>query len=67
MALFVSVILLELAPMRPFVRARQAAARGAAPPAFDVGRFRRVNTLELALVIALPFAAALMARGAWLF
>jgi uncharacterized membrane protein len=67
MALFLAVFVLELAPMRTFIRARQAAARGAAPPAFDVARYRRVNALELALVIAIPFTAALMARGVWLF
>ena len=67
MTLFLTVFVLEMAPMRTFMRARQAAARGAAPPSFDVVRYRRVNTTEMALVIAIPFAAALMARGAWLF
>lgn len=67
MALFLTVFAIELAPMRTFVRARQAAARGAAPPLFDVARFQRLNRAEMALVIAIPFVAALMARGAWLF
>jgi uncharacterized membrane protein len=67
MTLFLSVFLLELTPMRTFARARQASARGAAPPVFDVERYRRINALEMRLVIAIPVAAALMARGAWLF
>ena len=67
MTLFLTVFVLELAPMRTFTRARQAAARGAAPPLFDVARYRRINTIEMALVVTIPFAAALMARGAWLF
>jgi len=32
-----------------------------------VARYRRINAIELRLVMAIPFAAALMARGAWLF
>jgi len=27
----------------------------------------RINDVELALVVLIPFAAALMSRGAWLF
>ena len=67
MALFLTVFAIELAPMLTFIRARQAAARGATPPPFDVARFQRFNRAETALVIAIPFVAALMARGAWLF
>ena len=78
MALFLTVFVLELAPMRTFIQARQAGrlrasdasasqAGGAAMPAFDVARYRRVNAIEMALVVTIPFAAALMARGAWLF
>ena len=78
MTLFLTVFVLELAPMRTFMQARQAGrlrasgasasqAGGAAMPAFDVARYRRINAIEMRLVIAIPFAAALMARGAWLF
>jgi uncharacterized membrane protein len=67
MTLFLSVFLLELTPMRTFARARRAAGAGAPMPAFDVARHRRINALEMRLVIAIPVAAALMARGAWLF
>jgi putative membrane protein len=79
MTLFLAVFVLELTPMRTFMRARQAAgrlrasgasasqARGAAMPVFDAARYRRINTIEMALVLVIPFAAALMARGAWLF
>ena len=77
MALFLTVFVLELTPMRTFAQARRGRLRtsgasasqagGAAMPVFDVARYRRINAIELRLVIAIPFAAALMARGAWLF
>jgi hypothetical protein len=33
----------------------------------SVESFRRINAAELALVVAMVFVAAFMARGAWLF
>jgi len=45
-----------------------AARRGGTPlPDFSVARYRRINTAEAVLVIAIVFVAAFMARGAWLF
>jgi hypothetical protein len=59
--------LLELAPMTTFVRVRLARARGAPLPPFSIDCCRRVNAVELGLVVAIVFVAAFMARGAWLF
>jgi putative membrane protein len=67
MALFVLIFALELKPMITFVRARVARRRGAALPSFPRDTFHRVNAAETALVVAIVFAAAFMARGAWLF
>ncbi len=67
LALFGVVFVLEMAPMMAFIRVRRALASGAAPPVIPVERFRRVNTFETVLVVMIPFAAALMARGVWLF
>jgi hypothetical protein len=46
---------------------RTARRRGAALPAFPVEALRRINAAETALVVAIVFAAAFTARGAWLF
>ena len=67
LALFGLVFALELAPMTTFIRVRAARRRGAALPSFSVETYRRINTAEVALVIAIVFVAAFMARGAWLF
>ena len=67
LTLFAIVFALEAKPMSTFIRARVARRRGAPPPQFSVETFRRINTAEFRLVIAIVFAAAFMARGAWLF
>jgi putative membrane protein len=68
LALFAAVFALEILPMLTFIRWRRARAAAAAPWATaPLGRLVRVNDVELALVLLIPFAAALMARGAWLF
>src|SRR5262249_34436376 len=67
MALFGLVFVLELAPMTTFIRVRAARRRGAALPPFSVEAYRRINSAEIALVAAIVFVAAFMARGAWLF
>jgi putative membrane protein len=67
LALFGLVFLLELTPMVTFMRVRSAQRRRAALPRFSVDAFRRINAAELALVVAIVFVAAFMARGAWLF
>jgi putative membrane protein len=68
MALFAAVFALEIAPMLTFISWRRARAKGATPwTAAPIGRLVRINDLEIALVLLIPFAAALMSRGAWLF
>ncbi len=67
LALFGLVFALELMPMVTFIRVRIARGRNAALPRFSVAAYRRINTAEVVLVVAIVFVAALMARGAWLF
>lgn len=67
LALFGTVFALELAPMTTFIRVRRARTRGMALPRFSVEAYRRINAVELALVVAIVFVAAFMARGVWLF
>jgi putative membrane protein len=67
MGLFGCVFALEIAPMAAFVRWRAALRRDAAPGTRGVPLFVRLNDAETALVLLIPFAAAAMARGLWLF
>jgi putative membrane protein len=68
MALFATVFALEIAPMVTFIKWRRARASGATPwTTARLDRLVRLNDAEVVLVILIPFAAALMARGAWLF
>ena len=67
LALFGLVFALELTPMMTFIRVRSARRRGKALPRFSVPAFRRINSVEVALVVTIVFVAAFMARGAWLF
>jgi putative membrane protein len=67
LALFALVFVLELGPMVTFTRVRSARKRGAALPPVSVAAFRRINSIEIALVVTIVVAAAFMARGAWLF
>jgi len=53
--------------MITFVRVRIARRKGLAPPAFSIETYRRINAVETALLVAIVFVAAFMARGAWLF
>ena len=67
LTLFGFVFVLEVAPMTTFMQVRSARRRGTALPRFPVETYRRINTAELVLVVAIVFVAAFMARGAWLF
>ena len=68
MILFVAVLALEIWPMVTFIRWRIARRKGQPLPHFDrVARLRLVDDVETALVVAIPFVAAAMARGLWLF
>jgi len=67
LALFGAVFVLELAPMMTFIRVRAALGKGSPMPAFSVRAYRRINAVEVVLVVTIVFVAAFMARGAWLF
>ncbi len=67
MGLFGVVFALELAPMVTFIRVRAALARQARLRTFSVAAYRRINAVEVALLVVIVFVAALMARGARLF
>jgi putative membrane protein len=67
LGLFGLVFALELAPMITFIRVRSARKLHTPLPRFSVGTYRRINSAELGLVVAIVFVAAFMARGAWLF
>jgi putative membrane protein len=68
MALFLLVLTLELQPMVAFMRWRLAGPRaGELVAAAPLERLVLLNDLETGLVLVIPFAAALMARGVWLF
>ena len=68
MGLFALILALELLPMVTFIRWRKVRGRGADPVAGSpLARLIRLNDLEVATVVMIPFVAALMARGAWLF
>src|SRR2546427_11590578 len=57
----------DLADADPHPLARPAPRRGAAPAMGPAGRLVLVDDLETALVVAIPFVAAAMARGLWLY
>ena len=67
LALFALVFAIELRPMVTFIQVRSARRQGRPVPKFSNDVFSRINSLEIALVIAIVFVAAFMARGAWLF
>lgn len=68
MALFGLVLALEILPMVTFIRWRIAKSRGAAPVSGSrLALLIALNDAEMAIVLLIPFIAALMARGAWLF
>jgi putative membrane protein len=68
MGLFVLVLALEALPMVTFIRWRIARAKsGVSIAAATVAPLIRLNDLEVVIVVLIPFVAALMARGAWLF
>jgi putative membrane protein len=68
MALFAAVFALEMWPMTTFIRWRVARRNGQPLPGLDrLARLVAVDEAETALVVAIPFVAAAMARGLWLF
>jgi len=68
MGLFLLVFVLEVRPMVTFIRWRIAKDRaGDLVATAPLDGFIALNDAEAILVLLIPFAAALMARGAWLF
>jgi putative membrane protein len=67
LALFGLVFALELTPMMTFIRVRSARRRSTALPRFSVETYRRINSAEVVLIVAIVVVATFMARGAWLF
>src|SRR5215813_6524421 len=68
MVLFVSILLLEILPMVTFIRWRIARRAGQPLPQIDrLSALVRINDLETTLVVVIPFIAAAMARGLWLY
>jgi putative membrane protein len=63
MALFASVLLLEIRPMVTFIRWRTRLARGQSVDTSSAGSLYRINHVELAIVVILVFVASFMARG----
>lgn len=64
MSLFGLVLALEVWPMVTFIRWRIARGRGGEADLSWAGALWWVNAAEVALVVAIPFVAAAMARGA---
>jgi putative membrane protein len=68
MGLFALILALEIRPMITFMRWRAARSRGHAPvPQANLSVLSALNDTETVIVVLIPFVAALMARGAWLF
>lgn len=63
MALFITIILLELAPMMTFGRWRRAARHGELPDTTRAPVLARTSVIQAALIVAMLFAATAMARG----
>ncbi|HJQ97851.1 MAG TPA: DUF2214 family protein, partial [Candidatus Polarisedimenticolaceae bacterium] len=64
MGLFVTILLLEITPMLTLIRWRLRKTEPIDPA--RAATLVRLNDAETALVIAIPFVAAAMARGLWL-
>jgi putative membrane protein len=68
MTLFALVLVLEVRPMITFIRWRIARRKSGAPvQAAALPSLIRLDDLEVAIILLIPFVASLMARGVWLF
>jgi putative membrane protein len=63
MGLFAAILLLEIRPMAALVRWRVELARGRTPDTRSAGTLATLSVIEAALLVAIVFAAAAMARG----
>jgi putative membrane protein len=64
--LFGLILVLELVPMTTLIRWRIALSKGNPIDTGRVALLARINGVEIALVVVIPFVAAAMARGLWL-
>lgn len=67
MGLFVAVLGLEIFPMTTFMKWRIARGRGKPIADAPFSVLVRLNDLEVALIVLIPFVASLMSRGVWLY
>jgi putative membrane protein len=66
LTLFVAVGLMSIGPTRAFIRWRKALdANGALPAEAEVRKVRRWIMVQAHLVVLIPLAAVLLARGVW--
>jgi putative membrane protein len=63
MALFVTIVVLEIRPMVTLMRWRAIVRGGGTPDTAAARALYRVNHVELALVVVIVFVASFMARG----
>src|SRR5262245_22338799 len=63
MALFLAILALEIGPMTALIRWRRQIGRGERPDTSRAPTFAAVSHAEMALVVAMVFTAAFMARG----
>lgn len=63
LALFVTVLMLEVWPMLTFIRWRILLRRGQLPDTSRARLFRTLNHMEMGLVVLIVFVASFMARG----
>jgi putative membrane protein len=63
MALFASVVVLEIHPMVTFIRWRAALRQGRRPDTAAARKLYVLNHVEMALVVVIVFVASFMARG----
>jgi len=63
MALFATVIILEIWPLVTFIRWRGALRRGETPDTSRARALYLVNHVEMGLVVLIVFVASFMARG----
>jgi len=62
-ALFLAILVLETWPMITFIRWRRVLAGGQVPDTSRARTFYVISHMEMALVVAMVFVAAFMARG----
>jgi putative membrane protein len=63
MALFATVVILEIWPMVTFIRWRGALRRGETPDTSQARALYLVNHVEMGLVVLIVFVASFIARG----